>query len=156
MLLELLPAELRGHLSLGEGVSTPFHRHRQLSFNFKKGVTSSVAFDLAKPWNTILKARKVTIRQLDVYALCDAPEWKKQMRVQIARALGVTETEIKQEGDKLTPDWAAGALWLLRGAEEESIGHWDRNRGWKWNMVAVHVFAPSLDQATLDLAMTEA
>ena len=124
-------------------------------FNFKKGESATIAFDLAKQWNAILKARKVTIRQLDVYALCDAPEWKKLMRVQIARALHTTEELIKQEGDKLTLDLAAGALWLLRGASEESIGHWDRNRGWRWRMAAVHIFAPLLDQSALDMSMME-
>ena len=59
------------------------------------------------------------------------------------------------DGDKLTPDWAAGALWLLRGATEESVGHWDRNRGWRWDMTAVQIFAPCVDQATLDLKMME-
>lgn len=151
--LALLPQSLKDLLDLREGVVAPFHRNRQLSFSFVPGVDAAAAYHLSRTWNENLRSRQVTVRALDVYVVCDAPMWKKEMRSCMARALHAAEAEFKLEGDILTPDWAASSLWMQRGALEDIVGRWDKTKGWRWLLPAIHKFDARVELSTLDLAM---
>ena len=154
-ILSLLPVGSRSLLEL-DRIQAPYFRNRQVTIQISELAADNSAYTLCQEINAIIKSNDIHVGNRPVYAVGDAPQWKKTRNAALAKARSAVESELMIDGGAvvvMTMDWPAGQLWGEHHQQAALLGSWNRNKGWTWCAGTVKQIWPKADLAVLGLAV---
>jgi hypothetical protein len=127
-----LPAEHR-HVIGSREPSAPYRRNRQVTIWVREGTTRDETMECAKAWSIALKAANINWEGRGIYIVSDTDEITKMRKRAVAQARAVIEQErLLTDGAKVEPDWAAGAVYVVKDGVEHCVGTWNYKKGFVW------------------------
>ena len=153
-LIFFVPIDIRSMIKEDKGVWAESFKNRSITIELKQDCASDGAFVLTRAINDCIKEQGFAINGRNIWAQCDAEEWKKTRNGKMGKGKAVLIQELQIGADiEIKMDWASGCLYLIGLGKESQAGRWDRQRGWIWCDKGLKLFFPDADVSSLDLAM---
>jgi hypothetical protein len=139
-----LPREFHRYVQ-EDGVRCGYRRNHQVVILLRNNPAKAVTYELVQAWNKNMRDKNVNFAGKKIWVQADAPEFVKQKRRLMAKALAACREELDTSGGELVPEWPTFSLWWARDGNDEKLGWASSTCEWTWCRDAVVRLWPQAD-----------
>jgi hypothetical protein len=128
----LLPREFARFVQ-ADSVRCGYRRNHQIVIMLKGNPGKGAVYDLVQAWNGAIREKGLNVAGRKIWIQADAPEYVKQKRRLMAKAMAAAREELDLTTGGLTPEWPTFSLWWLDDqGRDTKIGFAASTCSWTW------------------------